>query len=108
MEVKEILVRAPWGEVAHARMEGLIGTWTAELHVPAWAQSGPTRLEIVACDAAGNVSRRPYTIALRGAALPGWIGAVAGGLIAGLLSGMGLVLGWRPAGRVAPSPTLAA
>jgi hypothetical protein len=92
MEVKEILVRAPWGEVARARMEGLLGAWEAELRVPGWARPVPARLEIAACDAAGNVSRRFYDVGVADAALPGWIGAVASGLLGGLLGGMGLVL----------------
>jgi hypothetical protein len=58
MEVKEVLVRAPWGEVVRARMEGPLGAWAAVLHVPDGAAPGTASLEVVASDAAGNVSRR--------------------------------------------------
>jgi Ca-activated chloride channel family protein len=58
MEVKEILVRAPWGEVARARMEGPLGVYEAVLRVPHDALEGEAQLEVVASDAAGNVSRR--------------------------------------------------
>jgi Ca-activated chloride channel family protein len=65
IEVKEILVRAPWGEIARARMEGPLGLWVAALHVPADAMAGRAELEIVASDAAGNVSRRRLSVAIR-------------------------------------------
>ncbi len=58
MEVKEVLVRAPWGEVVRARMVGPLGAYTAVLHVPEDATPGPAGLEVVASDAAGNVTRR--------------------------------------------------
>ena len=35
-----MLVRAPWGEIARARMEGPLGAYVAELHVPAAAARG--------------------------------------------------------------------
>jgi hypothetical protein len=91
MEVKEIWVRAPWGEVARARMQGPIGAWEVELHPPAWLQQGPARLEIASADAAGNVSRRYYDL---GAVtpLPGWIATVAAALLGAMVGGMALVL----------------
>ncbi len=91
MELKEIWVRAPWGEVARARMQGPVGAWEAELHPPAWLAPGPTRLEIAGSDAAGNVSRRFYD--LGGAApLPGWIATLAAALLGAMVGGMALVL----------------
>ncbi len=67
MEVKEVLVRAPWGEIARAEMEGPLGVWAAVLHVPTSAEAGDVALEVVASDAAGNVSRRTVALALRAA-----------------------------------------
>ncbi|MCU1277312.1 MAG: Vault protein inter-alpha-trypsin domain protein, partial [bacterium] len=65
MDVKEILVRAPWGEVARARMDGAsLGIWRATLHVPRLQARGDAELEVVACDTAGNVSRRPLVVAI--------------------------------------------
>jgi Ca-activated chloride channel family protein len=58
MEVKEVLVRAPWGELVRAAMRGPLGVYEAALHVPLDAEEGEVALEIVASDAAGNVSRR--------------------------------------------------
>jgi hypothetical protein len=66
MEVTEILVRAPWGEIARARMDGPLGVWVATLRVPADATAGRAKLEIVASDAAGNVSRRTVALSIRG------------------------------------------
>ncbi|ABS28314.1 Vault protein inter-alpha-trypsin domain protein [Anaeromyxobacter sp. Fw109-5] len=76
MEVKEVLVRAPWGERARARMEGPLGAWVAELHVPVAARAGAAGLEVVASDAAGNVSRRRLTLAVVPARAPGTAGAL--------------------------------
>ncbi|HZY04620.1 MAG TPA: VIT and VWA domain-containing protein [Anaeromyxobacteraceae bacterium] len=110
MEVKEILVRAPWGEVSRARMEGVLGVWRAELSVPRdWR--GRAQLEIVASDAAGNVSRRHYQVDGPGGATP--LRGVLATLAAVALGGAGLVLrrrgtrqgasggprGLRPGGR---------
>ena len=67
MEVKEVLVRAPWGEVARGAMEGPLGVWAVALHVPASLEDGDAALEIVASDAAGNVSRRTIALAVRAA-----------------------------------------
>ena len=66
IETREILVRAPWGAVARARRQGALGVWTAELPVPADGALGEASLDVVATDAAGNVSRRalPVTVAL--------------------------------------------
>lgn len=60
METKEVLVHAPWGETVFAKM-GALGGYTATLHVPEDV-TGPVRLEIVASDAAGNVSRRAHQV----------------------------------------------
>ena len=69
MEVKEVLVHAPWGEVARARMEGPLGAYTAVLHVPDDAVPGAVALEVVASDSAGNVSRRAHGLRILGAPL---------------------------------------
>ncbi|HYG68675.1 MAG TPA: hypothetical protein VD838_13485, partial [Anaeromyxobacteraceae bacterium] len=70
MEVKEVLVRAPWGETVRARMDGPLGAWVADLRVPGDAAAGEGTLELVASDAAGNVSRRrvPLAVVAGGAA----------------------------------------
>lgn len=102
MEVKEILVRAPWGEIARATMEGPLGAWEAELHVPRWSHAGPVRLEIVASDAAGNVSRRTCDVTLGAPPLAGWSTAAGAGLLAGALAGMAVALQRRPLPRLAP------
>ena len=95
MEVKEILVRAPWGEVARARMEGPLGVWQVELSAPHdWR--GPARLEIAASDAAGNVSRRSYDLAAPGARP---LRGVLATILAVGLGGLGLVLRRRGGGR---------
>jgi Ca-activated chloride channel homolog len=73
MDVKEVLVRAPWGEVVRARMEGALGQYVAELHVPDGQALGPASLEIVAGDGAGNVSRRTLDITVGGAAKPPYL-----------------------------------
>ena len=95
MEVKEVLVRAPWGEVVRARMEGPIGVYTAILRAPADAPDGRIELEVAAADAAGNVSRRRVPLAIRAAAPPGGrvayasaagLAALAAGLVAALLA----------------------
>ena len=94
MEVKEILVRAPWGELARAHMEGPIGTWQADLLVPAgW--TGPARLEIVASDAAGNVSRRHLDLS-PAAPLPGWMTVLSALLLLAAMGG-GVALALGPA-----------
>ena len=67
MEVKEVLVRAPWGEIARAHLAGALGTYEVELSVPdSWPESA-VALEIVASDAAGNISRRPLEVQVGGA-----------------------------------------
>lgn len=91
MEVKEILVRAPWGEVDRARMEGPLGAYVAVLSVPAGTIPGPVELEVVASDAAGNVSRRRVGLHVAAAGpdprvvQAGVGGALALGAAAGLL-----------------------
>jgi len=88
MDVKEILVRAPWGEVARAKMDGPLGLYRATLHVPRLQARGDAELEIVACDTAGNVSRRPLVVAVTPSSPASWAGgmllliAAFGGLFA--------------------------
>ncbi len=84
MELKEILVRAPWGALARARMEGALGVWTVELPVPADAATGDVSLEIVASDAAGNVSRRRVPVAIGAAARVERLSGI-GGIVAGIV-----------------------
>uniref|UniRef100_UPI001F5A45CB VIT and vWA domain-containing protein n=1 Tax=Anaeromyxobacter terrae TaxID=2925406 RepID=UPI001F5A45CB len=91
MEVKEVLVRAPWGEVARARMEGPLGAWVAELHVPAAARAGAADLEVVASDAAGNVSRRRVALTLIPVPPPGAPDAAGAMLLAGAGGGLALL-----------------
>ncbi|HEX6839236.1 MAG TPA: VIT domain-containing protein, partial [Polyangia bacterium] len=76
MDVKEILVRAPWGEVARAKMDGPLGLYRATLHVPRLQARGDAELEVVACDTAGNVSRRPLGVAGAPASPASWAGAM--------------------------------
>jgi Ca-activated chloride channel family protein len=88
MDVKEILVRAPWGEVARAKMDGPLGIYRATLHVPRLQARGDAELEVVACDTAGNVSRRPLVVAVAPSSPASWAGgmllliAAFGGLFA--------------------------
>jgi Ca-activated chloride channel homolog len=77
MDVKDIYVRAPWGEIARAHMDGPIGIYRATLHVPRLQARGQAELEVVACDTAGNVSRRPLVVDVA-ASSPA---AYAGGLL---------------------------
>jgi Ca-activated chloride channel family protein len=65
IEVKDVLVRAPWGEVVRAELEGRLGVWAAALHVPRSFPDGEVALEVVASDAAGNVSRRGVSVSVR-------------------------------------------
>ncbi len=76
MDVKEILVRAPWGEVARAKMDGPLGLYRATLHVPRLQARGDAELEVVACDTAGNVSRRPLVVAVAPSSTASWAGAM--------------------------------
>jgi Ca-activated chloride channel family protein len=101
MEVKEILVRAPWGEVARARMEGPLGTWVADLRVPEGFRRGTARLEIVACDAAGNVSRRSLDLAVGTA--PATSRGIPAAIAAVLAGGLGLALRHRARERPTPA-----
>jgi hypothetical protein len=87
MDVKEIFVRAPWGEVARAKMDGPLGIYTVTLHVPRMATRGATAFEIVASDTAGNVSRRPLAVDVQPESRTAYAGAallilIAGGLVA--------------------------
>ena len=88
MDVKEILVRAPWGEVARAKLDGPLGLYRATLHVPRLQARGDAELEVVACDTAGNVSRRPLVVAIAPSSPASWAGgmllliAALGGLFA--------------------------
>jgi len=70
MEVKEVLVRAPWGEVVRAPLAGPLGLYAAVLRVPADAAPGEIELEVVASDAAGNVTRRRVPLAIRAGPAP--------------------------------------
>jgi len=62
IEVKEVLVRAPWGETVKARMEGPLGSYVADLTVPEGWREGAAELESVAADAAGNIARRVHVL----------------------------------------------
>lgn len=70
MEVKEILVRAPWGELTRARMEGPLGIYVARLNVPADWHAGTAKLELVSSGTAGNVSRRSIDVEIDDGAGP--------------------------------------
>ena len=76
MDVKEILVRAPWGEVARAKMDGPLGLYHATLHVPRMQARGEAQLEVVACDTAGNVSRRPLSVVVASSSAASYAGAM--------------------------------
>ncbi len=91
MEVKEVLVRAPWGEVVRARMDGPLGVYVADLRVPPDAAEGPAAIEVAASDAAGNVSRRRVPIAVRAGGAPA-DAAVAYAGMGGLLAFTAVVL----------------
>ena len=86
MDVKEVLVRAPWGEVARARLDGPFGIYRATLHVPRDVARGQAELEVVAADTAGNVSRRALVVDVQSPS------PVAYGLGALLLLALG---GWQ-------------
>ncbi|HEV8320539.1 MAG TPA: VIT domain-containing protein [Myxococcota bacterium] len=96
-EVKEMLVAAPWGEVALAAMDPATGVYHAALHVPAGTPAGAVLLEVVASDAAGNVSRRTLTLDVveegsHAATLSAVVGSGAPrGLFSTLLVGLALV-----------------
>ncbi|MGI5860870.1 MAG: VIT and vWA domain-containing protein [Myxococcales bacterium] len=94
MEVKEVLVRAPWGEIATAKMEGLLGAYVAELKVPEGWKDGAAKLEIAASDAAGNVTRRFYEVRV-GEPERGFLGTAALALFG--LSMATALLAWRKA-----------
>ncbi|MBL8956833.1 MAG: VWA domain-containing protein [Myxococcaceae bacterium] len=83
METKEVLVHAPWGETVFAELQGPLGIYVATLHPPE-SVKGPVSLEIVASDAAGNVSRRGYEVPLQQQRPLGALLALVGVLIAGL------------------------
>ncbi len=84
METKEVLVHAPWGETVFATLEGPLGVYTATLHVPEGV-TGAQKLEIVASDAAGNVSRRGYDVPVQKQPIAVLV-AVAGFLLLATLS----------------------
>jgi Ca-activated chloride channel family protein len=109
MEVKEVLVRAPWGEVVRARMEGPLGVWVATLRAPADAAEGAAELEVAASDAAGNVARRTVPLAVRAGPAVGEDGRVAYAGMAGAAAFATVLLGALVAavllrGRHAPPP----
>ncbi|HXU70788.1 MAG TPA: VIT and VWA domain-containing protein [Polyangia bacterium] len=95
MDVKEILVRAPWGEVARAKMDGPLGLYRATLHVPRLQARGDAELEVVACDTAGNVSRRPLVVSVASSSAASW----AGGMIL-LIAAFGQLFARRRRSRV--------
>ena len=72
-----------------ARSDGRpAGIYRATLHVPRLQARGDAELEVVACDTAGNVSRRPLVVAVAPASPASWAGgmllliAAFGGLFA--------------------------
>jgi Ca-activated chloride channel family protein len=85
-DVKEVLVRAPWGEVARARLSDPFGVYTATLQVPRGVAAGPAELEVVACDTAGNVSRRVVAVVVEPASQRRFAAAA---LVLLLLGGLG-------------------
>ncbi|MDB4967096.1 MAG: Vault protein inter-alpha-trypsin domain protein [Myxococcales bacterium] len=85
MDVKEIFVRAPWGEIGRARLVGPLGLYTVTLHVPRLAARGATSFEIVASDTAGNVSRRQLAVDVQPASRTAYAGAALLMLLAGSL-----------------------
>jgi Ca-activated chloride channel homolog len=100
MEVKEVLVRAPWGETVRARMEGPLGAWVAILRVPGDAAEGAAELELAASDAAGNVSRRRLAVAIAAgpagpASLQAGVVGVALGAVTALVLAVALVAAVR-------------
>lgn len=109
MEVKEVLVRAPWGETVRARMEGPLGAWVAILRAPPGSAAGAAELELAASDAAGNVSRRrlPIVVAAAptGAApLEAGVAAVAFGAAGVLLLALAIVAAAVAVLRERPGP----
>jgi Ca-activated chloride channel homolog len=94
IEVKEVLVRAPWGEIATARLEGAAGIWRAELRAPPDGAPGAGELELVASDAAGNVARRRLPIAVDDAPVRPGEGTDGLGLLAALLLCTACGLAW--------------
>jgi hypothetical protein len=61
-------------------MEGPLGVWVATLRAPPDAAAATAHLEIVASDAAGNVSRRRVPVEIGPAAAPAGPGADAAGI----------------------------
>jgi Ca-activated chloride channel family protein len=92
IEVKEILVRSPWGEVARARLEGPLGVHVAVLRDPHDAPEGSGELELAASDAAGNVSRRRIPLEIRASA-SGSAQEVAYASVGGAIAFAAVVLG---------------
>jgi len=99
IDVKEVLVRAPWGEIATATMQGALGEYVAQLSVPATWPDGEFELEVVASDAAGNIRRSGLPLQL-GATVPGWASQLG---IAALLLAAIAVLRWRRARQRVPA-----
>jgi len=106
MEVKEVLIRAPWGEISRARLGGVLGTYEAELTVPRGFPESTAKLEIVASDAAGNISRRTLELQVGGSGptAAGSLGALKpldfspfSGVAALLLAATSLLARWRMA-----------
>jgi hypothetical protein len=91
MEAKELLVRAPWGEVVRAQLDGPLGLYVATLRVPADGAIGEGELEVVASDAAGNVSRRRVALVVTEAPAAGAVARAAVG-VGGALAFAAVVL----------------
>jgi hypothetical protein len=107
MEVKEILVRAPWGEVAHARIEGPLGIWVAALHVPPGASPGAAALDVAAVDAAGNVGRTRVAVRVEAGTPPTAARAGLGAVAMGFAAALAVLLGLAAAAlrrRAGPAP----
>lgn len=97
-DVKDVLVRAPWGEVARGKMEGALGLYTVTLHPPRTVAAGRVQLELAASDTAGNVSRRVVSVTLESAGQRSFAGATLGLLLCLLscgLAGVGFARGRR-------------
>jgi Ca-activated chloride channel family protein len=90
IDVKDVLVRAPWGEIVRAEMQGPLGSYRATLHAPAALAPGNAQLEVVASDTAGNVSRRMLDLTVtRAAQTPAPTGSY---VVMGWAAGLALVL----------------
>jgi hypothetical protein len=57
-------------------MDGPLGLYRATLHVPRLQAHGDAELEVVACDTAGNISRRPLLVAVTSTSAARYAGAM--------------------------------